>query len=169
MQPGQTTATAPSVIGDWISVQLNGLFTNKAASSVVVIHRNDATKQQVIFPFGDLKPGEISFAPPKGTADPENSMIYSADMGMKKVAGIKLDQETGKLEVAFVVDAVTNTFQPVIGPKDQRVLLLTNIKLASETQTIQETIFTLDKYTNSSPGVMPPPERFWPRLTSLHR
>jgi hypothetical protein len=147
IQEGQTATAAPSVIGDWISVQINGLFTNKVASSVVVINQKDATKQQVIFPFGELKPGEWSFAPPKGLTDPENGMIYSADMGMKKVAGIKLDQETGKLEVAFVVDAITNTFQPLIGPKDRRVLLLTNIRLASESQSIQEAVFTLNRYT----------------------
>jgi hypothetical protein len=148
MAEGQTTGTAPSVIGDWISVQLNGLFTDKAASSVVVIHRDDATRRSVIHPFGEtLQPGEVSFAPPKGTADPETSMIYSADMGMKKVTGIRLDQETGKLETAFVVDAISNTFQPVIGPQDQRVLLHTNIKLASDSQTIQDAVFTQNQYT----------------------
>ncbi len=146
-QPGQTAMTAPSVVGEWIAFQLNGLFSNKAASSVVVIHEDDAKKVETIFPFGDLQPGEWSFAPPKAGADPENGMIYSADMGMKKVAGIKIDPKTGKLEVAFVVDAISNTFQPLIGPKDRRVLLLTNIKLASEKQTIQEAVFTLDKYT----------------------
>jgi hypothetical protein len=53
-------------------------------------------------------------------------MVYSADMGIGKVAGIKLTQATGEMKVAFVVDAVTSTFQPLIGPKDRRVLLLTN-------------------------------------------
>lgn len=147
LKEGQSVLTAGSVIGDWISVQTNGGFTNKAASSVVVINKRDASKTNVIFPFGDLKPGEWSFAPPKGTADPENSMIYSADMGMKKVAGIKLDQATGKLETAFVVDDITNTFQPLIGPKDKRVLVLTNARLASESQSIQEAVFALNGYT----------------------
>lgn len=148
MQSGQTTSTAPSVIGDWISVQLNGLFTNKAASSVVVIHRDDASRQSVIFPFGKtLKPDEVSFAPPKGTADLATGMIYSADMGMKKVAGIKLNQKTGALETVFVLDQITNTFQPVIGPEGQRVLLLTDIKLASPDQTIMQAVSTLKNYT----------------------
>ena len=147
MEPGQTTATAPSVIGDWISVQLNGLFTNKAASSVVVVHRDDASKISRIYPFGDKLPdGGISFAPPKGTADPATGMIYSADMGMRKVAGVKLDQETGDLETKFVLDVVSNTFQPVIGPDDKRVLLLTNIKMP-EDLSVPEAIQTLDKYT----------------------
>jgi hypothetical protein len=147
LKEGQTVLTAGSVIGDWIAVQTNGLFTDKVASSVVVINKRDASKTNVIFPFGDLKPGEWSFAPPKGTADPENNMLYSADMGMKKVAGIKLDQATGKLKTAFVVDDISNTLQPLIGPADKRVLLLTNIRMESDWQSTQEAVFTLNRYT----------------------
>ena len=55
-------------------------------------------------------------------------MIYSADMGVGKVAGIKLDQATGQMKIVFVVDDTTNAFQPLIGPRDKRVLLLSNIK-----------------------------------------
>lgn len=147
MKPGQTAATAPSILGDWVTVQLNGLFTNKAASSVVAVHQDDANRQSAIYPFGDkLAPGEFSFAPPKGTADPENSMIYSADMGMKKVAGIKLNQGTGEMETAFVVDNITNTFQPLYGPADKRVLVLTNIRLP-DGMTVPQSIQTQDKYT----------------------
>ncbi len=133
---GQQAMTAPTVVGDWIAIQTNGLFSDKKASSVVVIHKDDATRVNTIFPFGELGLLEFSFAPPKNGADPENNMIYSADMGMKKVAGIRLDQETGKLETAFVVDDISNTFQPVIGPADKRVLLLTNIKLPVEIEPI---------------------------------
>ncbi len=50
LQPGQTVLTAASVIGDWISVQLNGLFTDKAASRVAVIRRDDASKLSELFP-----------------------------------------------------------------------------------------------------------------------
>ena len=67
-------------------------------------------------------------------------MLYSADMGMKKVAGIRIDQATGQLETVFVVDDISNTFQPVVGPADKRVLMLTNIKLASEDQTTLDAV-----------------------------
>jgi len=143
---GQTTATAPSVIGEWIVVQLNGAGSKVTASSIAAIHRDDAKKTKVIFPFGELKPGEFSFAPPKAGADPENGMVYSADMGMGKVAGIKLDQASGEMMVAFVVDDVTSTFQPVIGPKNKRVLLLTNAKLNVEEEPLMAAIFT-NNYT----------------------
>jgi hypothetical protein len=142
MQKGQTTATAPSLIGDWVGFQLNGAGSDKVASSIVVASQKDAKRQQIIFPFGDLKPGEWSFCPPKAGADPENSMIYSADMGLRKVAGIKIDQATGELKVAFVVDDTTNTFQPLIGPKDKRVLLLTNMKPNIEKEPIKDVLFT---------------------------
>ncbi|MFN0066374.1 MAG: hypothetical protein ACKVYV_01945, partial [Limisphaerales bacterium] len=52
----------------------------------------------------------------------------SADMGMAKVAGIKLDQATGEMKTVFVLDNMSTTFQPTYGPKDKRVLVLTNMK-----------------------------------------
>ena len=138
MKPGQGTATAPTVIGEWVAVQTNGAPTNKVASSIAVAHQDDASRMSVVFPFGDLQPGEWSFAPPKPGGDPENSMIYSADAGVGKVAGIRIDQSTGKLETAFVIDDRTTTFQPVIGPTDKRVLLLTSMKMNNPNQQIME-------------------------------
>jgi hypothetical protein len=70
----------------------------------------------------------MSFAPPKTCIDLENDMLYSADAGVGKVAGIRLDQATGEMTTEFVVESTTLTFQPLIGPKDQRVLVLTNMK-----------------------------------------
>ncbi len=143
---GQNAMTAPTMVGDWVAIQTNGLFSDKKASSIVVVHQDDASRIRTIFPFGELKPGEWSFAPPKPGADPENGLIYSADMGMRKVGGIKIDPATGDLKVAFVVDDTTTTFQPLIGPKDQRVLLLTNMKLNVEKEPIRAALFT-ENYT----------------------
>ncbi len=142
MMKGQTTAAAPSVIGDWIAIQTNGAGSEVLASTIVVVHKDDISRTNKIFPFGQLKKGEWSFCMPKPITDPENNMIYSADMGMKHVAGIKLDQETGDLELKFVANNITNTFQPLIGPKDKRVLLLTNIKQNVKLESIQIAMFT---------------------------
>ncbi len=128
MEEGQTTADAPSILGDWIVLQTNGLGSKVKASSVAVASVKDATKMQVIFPFGQLEKGGWSFAPPKACADTENSMIYSADMGVGKIAGIRIDQATGNLKLTFVLDNMSTTFQPMYGPKDKRVLVLTNMK-----------------------------------------
>jgi len=142
IQKGQSTPAAPTVIGDWVVAQLNGIGSDTVASSVVVASQKDPTRQQIIFPFGELKKGQWSFAMPKNGADPENSMIYSADMGVGKVAGIKLDQVTGKMKVVFVLDDMTTTFQPLFGPKDNRVLLLTNMKPNVEKEPIKAAFFT---------------------------
>ncbi|MGY6276068.1 hypothetical protein [Methylomonas sp. MgM2] len=142
MQEGQTTATAPSLIGEWVGFQLNGMGSETVASSVVVAHQKDAKRMQIISPFGPLKKGEWSFCPPKAGADPENGMIYSADMGIGKVAGIKLDQASGELKTVFVLDDMTTTFQPLIGPKDKRVLLLTNMKPNAPHEPIKAALFT---------------------------
>ena len=147
MEPGQTAMTAPTLMGDWVAVQLNGLFSNKKASSVIAAHKDDASRVTTVFPFGELATGEWSFAPPKAGGDPENNMIYSADMGMRKIAGISIDQTTGEMETKFVIDAISNTFQPVIGPKDKRVLVVTNIRLNSPAQSILEAVFTQNRYT----------------------
>ncbi len=142
MQEGQTTATAATLMGDWVAFQLNGLGSTTRASSVAVAHQDDASNMQVIFPFGELKPGEWSFVLPKAGGDPENNMIYSADMGVGKVAGIRLDPATGALDVAFVLDDITSTFQPVIGPKGSRVLLLTNVRLNNPNDPIRQAVFS---------------------------
>jgi hypothetical protein len=55
-------------------------------------------------------------------------MLYSADLGVGKVAGLRLDQESGEMTIAFVVNNTTLTFQPTIGPKENRVLVLSNMK-----------------------------------------
>jgi hypothetical protein len=128
MQAGQTTSDAPAVIGDWIAIQTNGLGSKEKASSIAVANVHDSSNMKVIFPFGELKKGEWSWAPPKSGTDVENNMIYSADMGVGKVAGIKLDPATGELKTAFVLDNMSTTFQPLYGPKDKRVLVLTNMR-----------------------------------------
>lgn len=117
------------MIGDWVAVQTNGLLPTDKASSVVVFHKDDDGKTHSIFPRGDLGLAGMSWAPPKPGADPQNSVLCSADMGIKKVAGITIDPAKGDLSTAFVLDNITSTFQPVFGPADKRMLVLTNVKL----------------------------------------
>ena len=142
MKEGQTTSDAPSILGDWIVLQTNGIGSETVASSIVAVHQKDPSRMKVIFPFGELKKGEWSWAPPKPQTDPENSMIYSADMGVGKVAGIKIDQATGEMKTVWVVDDTTNAFQPLIGPKDKRVMLLSNAKKNVEKEPIKLALFT---------------------------
>jgi hypothetical protein len=124
---GQTTGDAPGIMGDWITIQTNGVGA-KVPSSVVAINQHDASRMTTIRPFGPLKHRQMSLAPPKTCVDVENGMLYSADLGVGKVAGLRLDQESGEMTVAFVVNNTTLTFQPTIGPKENRVLVLSNMK-----------------------------------------
>lgn len=124
---GQTTPDAPTVLGDWIVLQTNGLGSSTMASSIVVVNQNDSSMTNTLFPFGDLQDGEFSLAPPKPGADPDNNMIYSADMGIGKIAGINFDPDTGDMETAFILDQKSSTFQMLIGPPEQRILILENL------------------------------------------
>jgi hypothetical protein len=126
---GQQFAACPGVMGEWIVIQTNGGLSKEAASSVVAINQKEPGRMTSVYPFGDqLKPGEISWAPPKTACDIENNMVYSADVGMGKVGGIKLDQATGELKTVFAVDNMTTSLQTLIGPKDQRVLVVSRMK-----------------------------------------
>jgi hypothetical protein len=113
-------------MGDWIVLQTNGAGSKQAISSVVAINQKDPARMTTVFPFGDFKPGMFSFAPPKNGSDAENNMLYSADVGLGKVAGIKLDQTSGEMKTVFVVDDKTTCLQGLIGPREKRVLLTSN-------------------------------------------
>lgn len=142
MKEGQSTADAPTIVNDWIVLQTNGIGSDKVASSIVAVSQKDPQKVSVIYPFGPLQSGQWSFAPAKPTADPETGMIYSVDMGVRKAAGIKLDQTTGEMKTVFVVDDVSNTFQPLIGPKDKRVLVFSNAKQNVANEPLKAAFFT---------------------------
>lgn len=142
VQKGQSAADAPTLLGKWVILQTNGLGSDKVASSVVAVHRKDSKNMHTFFPFGELKKGQWSFAPPKAGADPENHMIYSADMGIGKLAGIKFDPSTGEMKNVFIVDNMTTAFMPLIGPKDKRVVLASNMKPNVAKEPIKEAMFT---------------------------
>ena len=110
----------------------HGVGSEMVASCIVAVHQIGLNRMKVFSPFGPLKP----------QTDPENSMIYSADMGVGKVAGIKIDQASGEMKTVFVVDDTTTAFQPLIGPKDKRVLLLSNAKKNVEKEPIKLALFT---------------------------
>lgn len=121
LDKGQTTGDAPGIIGDWVVVQVNGLPA-KAASSIVAVNQKDPTKITRVYPFGTDLPTGLSWAPPKAAVDPENSMVFSADLGMGKIGAVKLDQATGEMTVIWAIDGATTALQAIYGPKDKRVL-----------------------------------------------
>jgi hypothetical protein len=126
LQPGQTTGDAPGILGDFVVVQTNGLPTN-VSSTVVSISQSNPKNLHSVTPFGPLKQGQKSFAPPKSAVDVDNNFVISADQGVNGLAGIKVEPNTGNLTVVWTVKDGTYGFQTIIGPKDQRVLVVSNI------------------------------------------
>ena len=49
-------------------------------------------------------------------------MVFSADQGMGKIAGIKLDQATGEMTTVWTLNAATTALQALYGPPERRVL-----------------------------------------------
>ena len=123
LQKGQTVGDAPTFMGNWIVIQTNGLGSSTKASSLVAINVNNASDTHTVFPFGQLQSGQSSNAPPKPEGDLENNMVYSADGGIGKIAGIHLDQATGQMTTKWTVDDRSFEFQPLFGPANQRVLI----------------------------------------------
>jgi len=122
LSAGQTSGDAPGILGDWVVVQVNGLPSKTAASAIVAIHQDDATRIVRHFPFGTDLPTGLSWAPPKAAIDVENSMVFSADQGMMKIGGITFDQSTGEMATAWQMDAATTALQTLYGPASSRVL-----------------------------------------------
>jgi hypothetical protein len=51
---------------------------------------------------------------------------------VRGLAGISIDPGSGTPTVVWTVDDATSAFQTIIGPKDQRVLVVSNINPATE-------------------------------------
>jgi len=139
MLEGQSAGDAPTIIGNWIAIQTNGTGSKTKASSVVVVNQHDAKRHTTLFPFGKLTEGEFSFAPPKAGGDPENNMIYSSDMGIGKLAGIKLEPDTGDMNVLWTIDVTSSSFMTLIGPPDERVLLFSAMKPGADEAPVMQT------------------------------
>jgi hypothetical protein len=135
LKPGQTVGDAPGILGNFVVVQTNGLPSN-VSSTVVSISQSDPKNIHSVTPFGPVKPGQQSFAPPKAAVDAENNFVISADQGVNGLAGIRVDPNTGNLTVAWTVEDGTYAFQTIMGPKDQRVLVVSKINPNATTEEI---------------------------------
>jgi hypothetical protein len=59
---GQSTGDAPGIMGDWITIQTNGIG-GEVPSSVVAINQRDSSRSTTVVPFGPLM--QMSLAPPR--------------------------------------------------------------------------------------------------------
>jgi hypothetical protein len=127
LQPGQTAASAVSIMGDWVVLMTNGGAPTQTPLSVVAVSQTDATKLIHIEPM-PLQPGQTSYIPSRQATDIDNGRIYAMDPGAGKTVGIDIDLKTGALKVAWSADQATLSWLILIGPPDQRVLVGTNIQ-----------------------------------------
>jgi hypothetical protein len=134
---GQTLATAPAVMGDWVIGLTNGGAPTNASLSVVAISQADPSKIARINPI-PLEPGQKSFIPSMLSVDLPNNRIYAMDYLPGKVVAVGFTQD-GNMSVAWgPVDQRTISFLTLIGPTDQRVLVSTNINPNATQQQLEQ-------------------------------
>lgn len=127
LQPGETGASAVSILGDQVLLMTNGGAPTETPLSVVAISQSDATKINRIQPM-PLEQGQISYIPSALSVDAVNNRLYTMDPGPGKVAAVDINPQTGEMKLAWSVDQSTLSWMVLIGPPDQRVLVATDIK-----------------------------------------
>jgi hypothetical protein len=137
--PGQSAGTASAIMGNWVVSFTNTSPSNKSMS-VVAISQADPKKLVRINPI-PLESGQQSEIPSMGSVDLPNNRIYALDYFAGKVVAINFNQETGNMTVAWgPVNERTSSFLTLIGPKESRVLIGTNINPNTTQQLIQEAL-----------------------------
>jgi len=129
--PGQTSASAAFIMGDWVLLMTNGGGASNTSLGIVAMNQANTSNIKRIEPM-PLQPGQISYIPSMPSFDMANSRIYAMDPGAGKVVGIDFDQETGNMSVAWSADQKTLSWMILIGPPDKRVLVATNISAPNE-------------------------------------
>ena len=124
LKSGQTAASAMAVLGNYVITMTNGGAPTSTPMSVIAVSQANATQVSNLQPFASSG-AKNSFIPSMVSVDPQNNRIYVMDAGAGKLAGVNL--QDGKLSLAWTQDQTTLSFTTLIGPKDQRVLIGTNI------------------------------------------
>jgi hypothetical protein len=125
---GQTPGAAPCIMGDWVVLNTNA-SPAQVSMSVVAINQGNADDVHRIeaIPISDAS---SSFLPAKMGCDVDNNMVYEADAGVGQIAGIRINPDTGDMTKAWgPVDQRTMGFTTPYGPKDQRVLLGSDMQI----------------------------------------
>ncbi|BCW71527.1 hypothetical protein NicSoilB8_25710 [Arthrobacter sp. NicSoilB8] len=127
LQPGETGASAASILGDQVLLMTNGGAPTQTPLSIVAISQSDPTKIHRIQPM-PLQQGQISYIPSALSVDAVNNRPYTMDPGPGKVAAVDINPQTGEMKLAWSVDQSTLSWMVLIGPPDKRVLVATDIK-----------------------------------------
>lgn len=124
----ETTASAFSIMGDYIVAQTNAIPTAKAPMQIIVINRYDSSKYWKYTPFNIKFSG--SFAAVTVLNENNRNYIYCYDALAKRIAAYEFFPAQ-KGDDAFVrlwlVKQPTTTFLSVIGAPGKRVMVHTEI------------------------------------------
>lgn len=123
LEPGQTLASAPAIMGDWVVFQTNANVSSAPLSVLAVSQANDAVRLSVD-PFSAGIP-PLSFIPSALTVDPDNLRIYPMDAGRGQIGCVEL-VDGARLETRWVVDQLTLSHTSLVGPPDARVFVSTD-------------------------------------------
>ncbi|WP_157180968.1 hypothetical protein [Actinopolymorpha alba] len=138
LRPGQTIASAPAVMNDWVVFQTNAVPT-KTPMSVVAIAQSDAKKVVRIDPI-PLRPGQESYASAAPAVDPQTNMVYAADAGTGTLTGISLQKDA--MRKVWGASQRTMAGIALVGPKDRRVLVGTAVRPNANAQQLRNLTYT---------------------------
>jgi len=152
-ESGQTPAPAGIVMNDWIMFTTNGAEIDQPPPpacknelgtpclspwlTVWAVDQAHAFIRHRIQPFQGMvappptdpnqKPYPLSFAPSAPTGDPLRNRIFVFDAGPGKLAALDLTPQGFLHQPTWIVDQRTTEFMALIGPRNRRVLVTTEI------------------------------------------
>ena len=124
LTPGQTAASAMAVLGDRVIGMTNGAAPTDTPMGVFSVSQATSSDVSRVQPFADVE-AEKSFIPSMLSVDPENRRAYVMDAGAGMLGA--LDVRAGRLSMAWTQRQRTLSFTTLVGPKDERVLIGTDI------------------------------------------
>lgn len=124
LKSGQTAASGMAVIGGYVVAMTNGGAPTSTPMSVFAVSQSNSSKVANLQPFASAG-AKNSFIPSMVSVDPPNHRIYVMDAGAGLIGAV--DLKDGKLSLAWSREQRTLSFITLIGPKDHRVLIGTDI------------------------------------------
>lgn len=129
--PNQSPAPAAAILGDWVLLQTNAIPA-KSPMSIVAVNQRDGRLVRLEpwehVPQWNYTFGSKSFLPAMLSVDPANNRVYVMDGGYGLAAGYAFNQNTGKMRQLWLKKQRTMNFSTLIGPKDARVWVATDIR-----------------------------------------
>ncbi len=126
LKSGQTAGSAVAVMGDYVVCMTNGGAPTSTPMSVVAVSQADSSKVANLEPFANSG-SKNSFIPSMVSVDSASHLIFVMDAGAGKIGAVALSD--GQLSTRWTQDQTTLSFTTLIGPQNQRVLIVTNIPI----------------------------------------